>query len=119
MASAPKVPKMSQVEPTRVTITYPADEEHWDRDLSRTWSVKLYFVTFLASFQSSTGLYYVVRIPRIILQPGYAGISVQQRSTGFFNICKFSKFSPCGCVALSILCGSDRDSVRLRKSNNV
>ena len=33
MASAPKVPKLSQVEPTRVTITYPADEEHWDRDL--------------------------------------------------------------------------------------
>ena len=33
MASAPKFPKMSQVEPTRVTITYPADEEHWDRDL--------------------------------------------------------------------------------------
>ena len=33
MASAPKVPKMSQEEPTRVTITYPADEEHWDRDL--------------------------------------------------------------------------------------
>ena len=34
MASAPKVPKMFQEEPTRVTITYPADEEHWDRDLS-------------------------------------------------------------------------------------
>ena len=33
MASASKVPKLSQVEPTRVTITYPADEEHWDRDL--------------------------------------------------------------------------------------
>ena len=33
MASAPKVPKMSQVEPTRVTITYPADKTHWDRDL--------------------------------------------------------------------------------------
>ena len=32
-ASAPKVPKMSQVKPTRVTITYPANEEHWDRDL--------------------------------------------------------------------------------------
>ena len=33
MASAPKFPKMSQEEPTKVTITYPADEEHWDRDL--------------------------------------------------------------------------------------
>ena len=33
MASAPKIPKMSQEEPTKVTITYPADEEHWDRDL--------------------------------------------------------------------------------------
>ena len=33
MASAPKVPKLSQEEPTKVTITYPADEEHWDRDL--------------------------------------------------------------------------------------
>ena len=33
MASAPKIPKLSQVEPTKVTITYPADEEHWDRDL--------------------------------------------------------------------------------------
>ena len=33
MASAPKFPKLSQKEPTRVTITYPADEEYWDRDL--------------------------------------------------------------------------------------
>ena len=33
MAIAPKVPKLSQVEPARVTITNPADEEHWDRDL--------------------------------------------------------------------------------------
>ena len=33
MASAPKFPKMSQEEPTKVTITYPADEEHSDRDL--------------------------------------------------------------------------------------
>ena len=33
MASAPKVPKLSQVEPTKVTVTYPADEERWDRDL--------------------------------------------------------------------------------------
>ena len=44
MASAPKVPKLSQVEPTRVTITYPADEEPLgQRSASRTWLVKLYF----------------------------------------------------------------------------
>ena len=54
----------------------------------------------------------------MILQPGFAGISAQQRSTGFLNICKFSKFSPCGRVALSIPCGSDRDSVRLQKLNS-
>ena len=88
------------------------------RSASRTWSVKLYFVTFLASFQSSTRLYYVVRIPRMILQPGFAGISVQQRSTGFLNICKFSKFSLCGHAALfhavliAILCGSESWTVR-------
>ena len=102
MASAPKVPKMSQEEPTRVTITYTADEEHWDRDLPvEHGQVKLYFVTFLASFQYSTGLYHVVRIPRMTLQPGFAGISVQQRSTGFLNMYKFSKFLPCGHAALS------------------
>ena len=55
----------------------------------------------------------------MILQPGYAGISVQQRSTGFLNICKFSKFSLCERAALSISCGSDCDSVQLRKSNSV
>ena len=33
MACAPKIPKLSHEEPTRVTITYPADEEHLDRDL--------------------------------------------------------------------------------------
>ena len=33
MASAPEKAKMSQDEPTKVTITYPADEERWDKDL--------------------------------------------------------------------------------------
>ena len=33
MASAAKKSKPSQDEPTKVTITFPADEEHWDRDL--------------------------------------------------------------------------------------
>ena len=52
------------------------------------------------------------------LQPGFAGISVQQRSTGILNMYKVSKFLPCGSAALSILCGSDCDLVRLQKSNS-
>ena len=46
---------------------------------------KTYFTTFLANFQSSTGLYYVVRIPKIIFQPGVVEFSEQQRHTGFFE----------------------------------
>ena len=38
------------------------------------------------------------------LQPGFARISVQQRSTGFLNMYKFSKFLPCRRAALSFSC---------------
>ena len=77
MASAPKNPKLSQEEPTRVTITYPVDEEQWGKGFAtRTWLVKVNFITFLANFQSSTGLYYVARMSITWCEPAVCMIQV-------------------------------------------
>ena len=55
----------------------------------------------------------------MIPQPGFAGIFVQQRSTRFLNICKFSNFLRAGmqlcqfrAVLIAIFCGSESRTVR-------